>query len=221
MSSQLKSMDSETRKFYDLTAERVADVWYEEDILMPTLADFLALLPHRPRVLDLGCGPGHESMRMASLGAEVIGVDFSTECIRVARERCPQCRFEVLDFRQLDRRFGQFDGVLAAGSLIHVLPQEMSEVLDRVADVLTERGYLVAIVQDGEGVRETRPVVQGQELRRLVYLHSRETLVRAAERFRYVRYGYLDSTLGDGGWRCYIFQVEGIGQGQGGSWGRT
>jgi ubiquinone/menaquinone biosynthesis C-methylase UbiE len=208
-------MDSDTKKLYDLTAESVANVWYGKDILMPTLKDLLSLLPPQPQILDLGCGPGHESMRMASLGAQVVGVDFSTECIRVARERCPQCRFEVLDFRQLDRRFGQFDGAFAAGSLIHIRPQEMPDVLERVAQVLTEGGYLMAIVQDGQGVRESRPVVQGQELRRSVYLYSREELIRAADRFRYVRYGYLDYTLGDGGWRCYIFQLEGADQRRG------
>ena len=145
-------MQDDTHRFYSMTAESVADIWYEEDILMPTILELVALLPPGPRILDLGCGPGHESMRMASTGANVIGVDFSSECIRVARERCPQCRFEVLDFRQLDQRFGQFDGVFAAGSLIHIRPEEMPDVMHRIAAVLCEDGYLMAIVQDGEGL---------------------------------------------------------------------
>ena len=68
-------MDDNTRRFYDLIAESVADIWYERDILMPTTEDFVALLPDEPSILDLGCGPGHETMRMAWVGAEVIGVD--------------------------------------------------------------------------------------------------------------------------------------------------
>ena len=102
-------MEDNTKRFYDLTAEQTADEWYENDILMPTILDFLSLLPERPKILDLGCGPGYESMRLASVGAEVIGVDFSPECIRVAKERCPQCRFVLVDFRHLDRSFGEFD----------------------------------------------------------------------------------------------------------------
>ena len=99
-------MKEDTMRFYDLTAEQTADEWYSKDILMPTIHGFCALLSERPRVLDLGCGAGYESRRLASVGAQVLGVDFSEENIRIARERTPQCRFEVLAFRQLDDRFG-------------------------------------------------------------------------------------------------------------------
>jgi len=204
-------MPDDTKRFYDLTAETVADIWYEEDILMPTIREFVALLPPRPRILDLGCGPGHESMRMASMAAEVIGVDFSTECIRVARERCPQCRFEVLDFRQLDGRFGQFDGVFAAGSLIHIQPQEMPGVMRRTAASVREDGYMMAIVRDGEGVWESQRTVEGQELKRLVYLYTKQALLTAAPQFSHVCEGYLAPSLMDDGWRCQVLQVSNPG----------
>lgn len=201
-------MKDDTKRFYDLTAERTAEIWYEKDVLMPTIEDFLALLPERPRVLDLGCGPGHESMRLASRGADIIGVDFSTESIRVARERCPQCRFEVIDFRQLDGRFGAFDGVFACASFIHIGPEELPAVMERVADVLNEEGYLMAIVQDGEGVRERWHEVAGQKLRRVIYLYSREDLAAAAGPFVFVREGYLVPEVIEDRWRSYIFRVE-------------
>lgn len=198
----------DTKRFYDLTAEQTADEWYENDILMPTILDFLSLLPERPKVLDLGCGPGYESMRLASVGAEVIGVDFSPECIRIAKERCPQCQFELVDFRHLDRSFGEFDGVFAAASFIHIRPEELGVVLSRVADVLKVEGYLLAIIQDGEGIRESKPVINGHELRRVVYLYSKDSFISAASRFSYVREGYLAANLTDEGWRGYIFRVK-------------
>jgi trans-aconitate methyltransferase len=91
----------DTKRFYDATADKVADEWYPNDVLMPTIREFLSHLPPKPRVLDLGCGPGHESMRLTSAGARVFGLDFSDECISVARQRCSQCQFEVADFRDL------------------------------------------------------------------------------------------------------------------------
>jgi 2-polyprenyl-3-methyl-5-hydroxy-6-metoxy-1,4-benzoquinol methylase len=65
------------RKYYDLIAEETADNWYPNEILMPTIKDFLSNFKFKPRILDLGCGPGHESMRIHSLGVEVLGVDFN------------------------------------------------------------------------------------------------------------------------------------------------
>jgi len=202
----------DTQRFYDLTAGQVADKWYELDILMPTIQDFVSLLPARPRVLDLGCGPGHESMRLTLLGADVVGVDFSAECIRVARERCPQARFEILDFRELGRELGAFDGVFASGSLIHVAPDELPEVMSRIANVLNKGGYLLALVKHGQGIRETRPVVAGETLRRVVYLYTREVLAAATTRFDYVRDGFLADSSILRGWRCHLFRLKSKGQ---------
>lgn len=195
-----------TKQFYDLTAESTAEVWYGKDVLMPVIEDFVDLLPDNPKVLDLGCGPGHESMRLASRGADVLGIDFSTECIRVARERCPQCQFKLMDFRQLDVGLKMFDGVFACASLIHISPVELPDILKSVSRVLKNHGYLMTIVRDGKGVRETWPEIDGQKLRRLIYLYSRKNLSNAAFGFEYVKDGSLPKDQIDEGWRSYIFK---------------
>jgi trans-aconitate methyltransferase len=92
---------------------------------LPTIKDILSFLPEHPRILDLGCGPGYESMRLESLGAEDVGIDNSPENIRISRERCPQCTLHEMDFRSLDDRFGVFDGVFASASLIQTAPLDM------------------------------------------------------------------------------------------------
>jgi SAM-dependent methyltransferase len=204
-------MQDDAKRFYDLTAEQTAREWYPKNVLMPTIRDFCSLLPDRPRVLDLGCGAGYESKRLASLGARVVGVDYSEESIRIARERTPECRFEVLDFRQLDDRFGAFDGVFASASLIHVSPEELSGVLWRIASVLKPGGYLLAIVRAGDGMRETWPIVEGQVLRRVIYRYRREHLEAACSGLAYVRDGYLDRDQlereqVDPDWSCYVFR---------------
>ena len=134
-------MKNETKLFYDLTAIRTADEWYQNDTLLPTIKDFVSLLPKNPKILDLGCGPGHESRRLASTGADVTGVDYSSECIRVAKERCPECKFEVMDFRDLDDSLGHFDGVFASGSLIHLNSDELPDAINRIMGILEDNGF--------------------------------------------------------------------------------
>lgn len=109
--------NDDIKLFYDLTAERTADQWYTEELLKPTIEEFVSFLPNNPKILDLGCDPGHESMRLAKTGAQVLGIDYSEECIKVAKQRNPYCRFEVFDFRYLDQRYGHFNGVFASASL--------------------------------------------------------------------------------------------------------
>ncbi len=67
------------------------------------LVDTLAPL-WRERVLDLGCGTGHLSARIAARGAEVIGIDSSPEMIERARSNYPG-----LDFRLADATDFQLD----------------------------------------------------------------------------------------------------------------
>lgn len=202
-------MGNEIKLFYDLTAKRTADEWYPEEILKSTIQDFVSLLPEHPRILDLGCGPGHECMRLASTGADVLGIDFSEECIRLARERCPRCQFDVLNFRQLDLRYGKFQGVFACASLIHIDPETLPDVIRRIRNVLTHKGYLIMMVQDGKGINESKSLleVDGRKLQRTVHCYTKENLISISSEvgLEFIREGYLDEKLLDYGWRNYIF----------------
>lgn len=204
-------MENEIKLFYDLTAEKTANEWYKEEILMPTINDFIKLLPKNPKVLDLGCGPGHESMRLTRAGAKVIGIDFSEKCIDLARQRCPECRFEVHDFRFLDDRYGKFDGVFACASLIHIEPTGLSVVLNNIKNVLIDGGYVAVLIVEGEGIHEKMSLldVDGRKLKRTVFLYTQEYLANEAEKvgLKFVREGYLDKKLIEYGWRYYIFRL--------------
>jgi SAM-dependent methyltransferase len=75
------------------------------------------------RVLDLGCGTGHLTARLAESVGEVVGIDSSPEMIAEARALFPGIRFEVADARDfaLD---GPFDAVLSNAVLHWVKPPE-------------------------------------------------------------------------------------------------
>ena len=200
-------MDEETKLFYNLTAEKTADEWYENFVLMPSIEEFVALLQEKPRVLDLGCGGGYESMRLTKVGAQVLGVDFSEESIRIAKDRCPEAQFELMDFRQLDgAKLGKFDGIFACASLIHISPQELPGLFEQIHGVLNENGYVIVMVREGQGVWERYPEVDGQKFRRILYLYSKDTLSAAAAGFIYAKQGYLAPELIEYGWISHIFQ---------------
>jgi ubiquinone/menaquinone biosynthesis C-methylase UbiE len=75
------------------------------DLLYPSqeLVAFIATMtfPRKKVALDVGCGAGREAIFLAQQGWDVIGVDLSTEALRIAAERAKDVGVEV-DWRQGD-----------------------------------------------------------------------------------------------------------------------
>ncbi len=94
-----------------------ADTYAENAAYVPAFgADLLALLDPKPGedILDLGCGDGVLSEKIAAAGARVIGVDASADMVAAARRRGVDAR--VADGHALD--FSQaFDAVFSNAAL--------------------------------------------------------------------------------------------------------
>jgi trans-aconitate methyltransferase len=61
-----------------------------------SLLDLLDPLPGE-RILDVGCGPGQLTYRIAERGATVIGIDSSPDMIGEARQNFPKLEFRLAD----------------------------------------------------------------------------------------------------------------------------
>jgi SAM-dependent methyltransferase len=78
-------------------------------------------------VLDVGCGTGYFTRRLASDGLDVTGIDSSPETIRYARSRCVAGeRYLVGDARRLPFPDRHFDSCVAITSLCFIRDQEQA-----------------------------------------------------------------------------------------------
>lgn len=91
-------------------------------------------------VLDLGCGDGHLTQRIADSGAHVLGVDASAEMVAAARERGIEA--EHAKAEQLPFRDGTFDAVFSNAVLHWVRDQDA--MMRQVHRVLKPGGRFVA-----------------------------------------------------------------------------
>lgn len=96
---------------------------------------------HGERILDLGCGTGHLTAKIAEAGAYVVGVDRSPEMVRKAREKYPALRFEVMDARELALG-GAFDAVFSNATLHWI--KEPEQVIVGIGKLLRPGGRFVA-----------------------------------------------------------------------------
>jgi SAM-dependent methyltransferase len=125
------------------------------------LLDLLAAQPGE-RVVDVGCGTGHQAAELAAAGVEVIGVDADPAMVELARSAYPQLRFELADAQ--DRAAlaacagGPVDAVLSNAAL-HWMPRQ-DDVVAGIAAVLRPGGRFVAEMGGGANVARTTEAIR-------------------------------------------------------------
>lgn len=110
------------------------------------------------KVLDLGCGPGLYTSRLAKLGHECVGIDYAPASIAYARHQAEEqglsCRYIEADVREAS--FGSDYGlvIMVHGELNVFRPQEIKAILGRSLRALRAGGHFIAEVHTLAAVRE-------------------------------------------------------------------
>jgi SAM-dependent methyltransferase len=111
-----------------------ADPEYTEQILPLAEAELAAAR----RVLDVGCGDGQVSRLAAASGAEVVGIDPTWNCVRVAAQRAGGPGFAMAGAAALPLADASFDAVVACLVFEHI--REVDQAIGEVARVLRPGG---------------------------------------------------------------------------------
>ena len=99
-------------------------------------------------VLDYGCGTGTASCEFASLVKEIVGIDISSEMIRIAKEKSAAGKFDNVNFEKADifdnRYQNESFDVILAFNMLHTVPNPQS-VVQRINDLLKHEGLFISI----------------------------------------------------------------------------
>lgn len=136
------------------------DAWYETPLgkFVDAVETHLALSMFTPKpgmkVLDVGCGTGNFSLKLARQGVLVTGIDISEEMLAIARSKAAQnpelkMEFKWMDFNQLDFEDECFDGVISMTAL--EFAQDLDHVYAEMYRVLKPGGQLLIGVITSEG----------------------------------------------------------------------
>jgi trans-aconitate methyltransferase len=106
-------------------------------------ADLVRLLAPQAgeKILDIGCGTGQLTAKIAESGARVVGLDRSPEMIGQARQNYPALEFRLTDAANFSFR-EEFDAVFSNAALHWI--QEPEKVIRSIAASLRPGGRLVA-----------------------------------------------------------------------------
>ncbi|HVZ10836.1 MAG TPA: class I SAM-dependent methyltransferase [Candidatus Paceibacterota bacterium] len=106
-----------------LKAVAQLDNWKEIDHMRVGVEAIKATGLVNPKVLEVGCSAGYfsEVFKLAGLDVQYEGCDYSSEFIKLAKERYPNIPFAVNDATQLNYQNDSFDIVFSGGCLLHIL----------------------------------------------------------------------------------------------------
>jgi len=156
MTDDLKKANEETRQVWNDNAgfwdERMGEGNdFVETLIWPATTRLLGLKPGE-HILDIACGNGLSSRRLAKMGAKVTAFDFAAEMIEMARKRTvepagqePQIDYRVLDATDetalLALGVGQFDAAICNMALFDMA--EIKPLLHALTYLLHPGGRFV------------------------------------------------------------------------------
>jgi SAM-dependent methyltransferase len=113
------------------------------------------------KILDLACGFGRHTNRLAALGHTMTGVDLSQDFLQIARREALQQHLSV-DYQQADMRRVTFDGefdyvLLLFTAFGYFTDTENLQVLQNACKALVPGGRLVFDVQNRDVFLKTMP----------------------------------------------------------------
>jgi len=157
LAAGVEARDARVRASYGAVAGAYAGAFAEELEQLPFERWLLARVadlagPHP--VVEVGCGPGHVTAHLASLGVDATGVDLTPEMVEEARRRFPDGTYQVGDLRQLMRPANDdgWGAVLGWYSLIHLAESELPSALSALTRPLRPGGWLAIALHAGAGI---------------------------------------------------------------------
>ena len=175
-----EKLKADLREAYDRRAvwrdERPYPDWKEQE-----RANFLAHLQRENKrtLLEIGAGPGRDSLFFQQNGLEVVATDLSPEMVKLCREK--GLTAYVRDFASLE--FPEpFAAIYALNCLLHVPKNDLPAILQRLHGLLRPGGLFYMGVyggQDSEGVYEA----DEHEPKRYFSLYLNEQMQAVVGRF--------------------------------------
>jgi len=135
----MKEYTKKTIKFYDGIAEKYI-ISGAAIVLKDKIDKFIKLLPGK-YVLDVACGPGHDTDYLTKRGFNCFGIDLSERMIGLAKKNF-KGKYEVMDFFDLKLGDELFDGMWCSSIFVHIKKNDLPKLLKDSTRVLRVNGII-------------------------------------------------------------------------------
>jgi len=129
------------------------DAWYTDikgsfvDTVETGLAFKLIKVEKGMKVLDVGCGTGNFSIKLAKMGCDVTGIDISDNMLEIARKKAEAenlgIKFLHMDLNDLNFIENEFDAVFSMAAFEFVDDEDAPNALEGMLNVVKKGGQVL------------------------------------------------------------------------------
>ena len=140
-----------TIDYYNQYADEFIASTFEVD-MESLYQPFLVELQEGARILDVGCGPGRDTLAFKNKGYQVDAIDYSEELVKKATQ-LTGIPVRLQSFYEIDADQA-YDGIWACASLLHCERTRLKEVIGKLLSALKPNGMLYMSFKYGNGDRQ-------------------------------------------------------------------
>ncbi|HRH56346.1 MAG TPA: class I SAM-dependent methyltransferase [Chitinophagales bacterium] len=141
-------MNSDIKTYYNQRAKEYEKVYHNPDEQddLKTAVDYFQHLFLDKTVLEIACGTGYWTERIAKTATSVFATDINKSVVEIAlrRQTKNNVRFNVADMYHLNTDM-KYQGIFGGFIWSHILLQDLDRFLLKLKDLLTEDEILVFI----------------------------------------------------------------------------
>ncbi|MFX1328219.1 MAG: class I SAM-dependent methyltransferase [Promethearchaeota archaeon] len=116
--------------------------------------DFCEQLPRGAYVLDLGTGTGLPYAKLLiEKGFKVLGIDISTEMIKIAKNNVPEAKFKEISMTDINYN-KEFDGIFSSYSMLQLDQQLFKKTAKKIVKAL-KKGGIFYLCLNGPWLEDT------------------------------------------------------------------
>jgi SAM-dependent methyltransferase len=184
---------ADLRQAYGPAAAAERDGREKEAFKVDERRRFLDLLRDRgaASLLEVGAGPGHDSLYFQRQGLRVLCTDLSPAMVELCQAKGLDAR--VADFLGLGVRPASFDAVYALNCLLHVPTLALPRVLEAISEVLVPGGLFYAGTWGGTDEEGPMQDDRHPVPRFFAFRSDRRMTAALAERFRVLSFTTVDA----------------------------
>ena len=145
----MSNRDERTRNTYDQNAAQIAEGFWQFE-LSETWDVFTQGLAQGARIVDIGCGPGRDTVQFIQRGFRAAGLDYSIGMLAEAQQRAP-APYLLGDMRAIPFAPDSFEGAWVCASLLHLPRGDAPRVLAETRRILKPGGMLYISLKEGRG----------------------------------------------------------------------